>query len=225
MKEWKDEYHSTFKKLQLQLRDSWEPRTSASQLGKGDEKAKPSSSTSPPAGKGTSQGTRRGPNIALVIARKHSRFCCHLQRVAGSKNIAEIIVFTGRFDVDTLDQVAPGATQPEPQLSDRPWNRLSRKRTQDAKTALREAKAAWRTAEKCDGRSLTERQNPLLEQLRDGSLIRERDAAVKAYGHGTYTGENNEQIQIGGSTGGRTRRVADGYPSPKCRPWKRPRYG
>ena len=34
MKEWKDEYHSTPKQLQLQLRDSWEPRAGASQLVK-----------------------------------------------------------------------------------------------------------------------------------------------------------------------------------------------
>ena len=146
------------------------------QLGKGNEKAKPSSSTSPPAGKGTSQDTRRGPNIALVIARKNSRFCCHFQRVAGSKNIAEIIVFTGRFDVDTLDQVAPGATQPGPQLCDRPWNHLAKERAKDAKATFREAAHLQRSLVGIgyDERYLSVRQKRLLAQLRDGRFSQRR---------------------------------------------------
>ncbi len=126
MKEWKEECESTYDKCHLQLRDSWLPRTGAYQHGKGKRKGKASSSASKPAGKGSCQGKWKprveggGPNTSAVVGGMHSCFSRQLQRVAGSKNIAEVILFTGRFDFEMLRHVAPGATQLVPQLSDRP---------------------------------------------------------------------------------------------------------
>ena len=55
-----------------------------------------------------------GDHAAQVLARKHSRFARHLQRVAGSKTMAELIVFTGKVDLNFLRSAhaLSGASQP-----------------------------------------------------------------------------------------------------------------
>ncbi len=111
------------------------------------------------------------PNNQLVIIRMHSRFNRHLQRVAGSKNIAEVITFTGRFEAETLKQVATGATQPEPQLHDRPWNHVATKRAEDAMTALHQAQ---RLQQSLVRRNWDERY--LTVQQRFVGTIQKRDA-------------------------------------------------
>ena len=46
--------------------------------------------------------TRLGSVAKYVKDQKRSRWCRHLQRVCGSKQIWEVLAFTGRFDVDLL---------------------------------------------------------------------------------------------------------------------------
>ena len=57
-----------------------------------------------------------------------------------------------------------------------------------------------------------EREN--LRRLQDGSLLRHTNEAVAAYGHGTLRRDDGETIEIGGSTGGITRFLLDGYAEP-----------
>ena len=49
--------------------------------------------------------------------------------------------------------------------------------------------------------------------LEDGSLLRRTNDAVAAYGHGTLR-HGDETVEIGGSTGGVTRFLLDGYAEP-----------
>ena len=49
--------------------------------------------------------------------------------------------------------------------------------------------------------------------LEDGSLLRRTNDAVAAYGHGTLR-QGDETVEIGGSTGGVTRFLLDGYAEP-----------
>ena len=53
-----------------------------------------------------------------------------------------------------------------------------------------------------------------LRRLQDGSLLRHTNEAVAAYGHGTLRRDDGETIEIGGSTGGITRFLLDGYAEP-----------
>ena len=53
-----------------------------------------------------------------------------------------------------------------------------------------------------------------LLRLEDGSLLRHTNEAVAAYGHGTLRRDDGETIEIGGSTGGITRFLLDGYAEP-----------
>ena len=52
-----------------------------------------------------------------------------------------------------------------------------------------------------------------LRMLMDGSLLRRTNEAVAAYGHGTLR-NGNENLEVGGSTGGHTRFLLDGYAEP-----------
>ncbi len=73
-------------------------------------------------GKGKSEKGKGKPDVNKNSVRtgKHSRFSRHLQRVAVTKHIAELIVFTGRVDVDELKQfILLRAQQPVEPLAQR----------------------------------------------------------------------------------------------------------
>ena len=54
--------------------------------------------------------------------------------------------------------------------------------------------------------------------MEDGSLLRRTNDAVAAYGHGTLR-HGDETVEIGGSTGGVTRFLLDGYAEPDIYPF------
>ena len=101
MEEWKQEYHARPDQIALQLRDSWAPMQQ--RKGKGNGKGKIQA---------PSLDAGLGPNKAAVRKGKHSRFALHLQRVAGSKTLAELILYTGRYDAEYLERVTSGGPRP-----------------------------------------------------------------------------------------------------------------
>jgi len=68
-----------------------------------------------------------------------------------------------------------------------------------------------------DASSLTSRQMDLLEQWDSGELLRQKNAAVVAWGHGRLDSADGAQLAIGGSTGGGSRRIIDGWVPPDWR--------
>ena len=64
-----------------------------------------------------------------------------------------------------------------------------------------------------DLRHLDLKQQRDLQTLEDGSLLQTAKQAVAAYAHGTLR-HGDESIEIGGSTGGVTRLLLDGYAEP-----------
>ena len=61
--------------------------------------------------------------------------------------------------------------------------------------------------------NLEEWQRHNLDALTDGSLLARTNHAVAAYGHGTLRTANGK-LQIGGSIGGFTRYLLDGFEEP-----------
>ena len=62
----------------------------------------------------------------------------------------------------------------------------------------------------CRGDSIddfTEEERQLLNDFRSGVLLHNKNRAVVAFGHGTVQNEFGEAVEIGGSTGGLTRRL------------------
>ena len=63
---------------------------------------------------------------------------------------------------------------------------------------------------------LTLRQTDLLEQYDSCRLMAELNAAKVAWGHGRLRDEAGEYMDIGGSTGGGSRRIIDDWEPPDC---------
>ena len=195
MQEWKDRFHAMRDQVEQQMRDSWKP-------------------DGPP----PDAHDAWGPNRQAVRSGKHSRFARHLQLVAGSKTMAELIIYTGRFDPEFLNKAREaqdrnGASQPVANSDDR--QHLKRKAAQ-AKLDYRMTCMLRRNLDngQVERRHLRPWQKKNLQQLQDGSLLRHTNEAVAAYGHGTLRRDDGQTMQIGGSTLGVTRFLLDGCAEP-----------
>ena len=61
---------------------------------------------------------------------------------------------------------------------------------------------------------LNQEEQEQLRQLKDNTLLDEANKAISEYGHGTLRDTQNRTMQIGGSTGGLTRVILDGFKEP-----------
>ena len=67
----------------------------------------------------------------------------------------------------------------------------------------------------CDmTQALTSWQTDLLERYDSGVLLQELNSAIAAWGHGRLRSEAGEHLDIGGSTGGGSRRIIDDWTPP-----------
>ena len=131
--------------------------------------------------------------------------------------MAELIIYTGCFDPEFLRQAHEAAENSRAsQPAGGPTVNLQLKR------AAAMAKMEYRTtcilrrrldAGKVEERDLSEWQRENLNNLENGSLLERTNKAVAAYGHGTLR-HGDEIMEIGGSTGGFTRCLLDGYDEP-----------
>ena len=150
---------------------------------------------------------------------KHSRFARHLQLEAGSKTMAELIIFAGRFDPDFLrkvhvEQGRSGASQP---VANQEEYQQKKKRAAEAKFEYRRTLVLRRRLDKgeLDTHHLTGPQQQNLAMLEDGTLLERTNEAISAYGHGKLRSPHGaEELEIGGSTGGLSRYLLDGYQEP-----------
>ena len=168
-----------------------------------------------------------GNNHAAVRKGIHSRFHRHLQLQAGSKTMAELIIFTGCYNPQFLaqankDRRLGGAAQP---AEARSAEHLFLKRAAD--NARREFRKAKKLREKLtlglvDENDLDGWQQHKLQRLQDGTTLRRVNQAVAAYGHGTVRSPHwppsdpthflgGTPLRIGGSTGGTTREILDNH--------------
>ena len=195
MQEWKDEFNAAPEQVEQQVRDSWKPK-----------------------GRPSGGSHRWGPNTKALRSGKHSRFARHLQLVAGSKTMAELIIYTGRFDPDFLSQAydardRSGASQP---VANTTRQKELKRRAAQAKLEYRMTCMLRRKLEegRVDLHDLERWERDNLRSLENGSLLRRTNDAVAAYGHGTIRRDDGETMEIGGSTGGITRFLLDGYAEP-----------
>jgi len=133
--------------------------------------------------------------------------------VAGSKTMAELIVFAGNLDLDFLRKAqessaaASSASQPAAQNA-------------ALKTAAATAQMKYRVACMIQQRlynntlkynDLTYHNQYLVRNLRNGNLREWANNAITAFGHGTVRRHDGATLAIGGSTGGITRRLLEGH--------------
>ena len=171
-----------------------------------------------------------GPNADALRNGKRSRFSRHMQLVAGSKTMAELILYTGRYDPEFLNRANQSDGRggaPQPAATDSAGQRQRKREADWAKYEFRKSVSVRRRLleGKMDDIDLDYYQLENLKLLEDGTLLERRNAAVAAYGHGTLRNVNwppsyptqvlgGRALQIGGSTGGATREILDGYTAP-----------
>jgi len=224
MTAWREEYNASPDQQERQRRDSWKtmPQGSGKGKRKGGDKGKGKGN-----GKSKSDGKSEfGPNMQAVRNGIRSRFARHLQRVAGSKQLAEVIVFSGSADPELLRQTLGGASQPAASsCASQPPQPLAHEAEayQAKKTAALRAKTHFRAGRlidtrikkgKCREADLCPQDRQLYEDYCSGESLRVMNLAVADYGHGTLYEAGGQVLQIGASTGGVTRRILDGWQPP-----------
>ena len=196
MAEWKEEFHAGQDQVLQQKRDSWKPH-----------------------GRPEGADGEWGRNSACVRQGKHSRFHRHLQIEAGSKTMAELIIFAGRYDPEFLNKAhlaKQHSSASQPAAGTAVQKHLKRAAA-TAKLEYRKTLMLCRRLEHgdIDVRHLGWKDQQNLQALQDGLLLERLNHAIAAYGHGTLRNERvGEALQIGGSTGGLSRLLLDGYAEP-----------
>ena len=150
-----------------------------------------------------------------------------MQRICGTKQIWEVLAFTGRFDADILgktmeenadrQQDVPEEIQEE-HLEQR---RLLQREKVEAKARYNEALRLARRRDahldrRKDAPSFNSSQQRLLQLFDSGHLLRDCNSSIVAWGHGRLRSRDGRTMDIGGSTGGGSRRVIDDWVEPNC---------
>ncbi len=185
---------------------------------------------------GAAQPTGKGSLAKFVRQQKRKRWCRHLQRVCGTKQIWEVLAYTGRFDVDLLRQTLQFAEaeeeleMPASASEEKRGRRALRHAKAEAKARFIEGRrlASRRDMERQGGASqpassgqetvtFTRKQLEVLEKWDNGMLRQELNKAIVEVGHGRLKNATGEFMDIGGSTGGGSRRIIDGWVPPDWR--------
>jgi hypothetical protein len=152
--------------------------------------------------------------------------------VRGTKQIWEVLAFSGRFDVDMLTQ-ALHAEPSEPPAHDEVMKEERRRLHHDKAEAISrynegERLARYRqellrggaTQPADQGQevpTLTRKQLDVLRKWDSGELRVNRNQAIVALGHGRLRTAGGDYLDIGGSTGGGSRRIIDSWQPPDWR--------
>ena len=175
----------------------------------------------------------RGSLANFVRGQKRKRWCRHLQRVGGTKQIWELLAFSGRFDVDMLleglvhdELIVDEATEPRAVtlVSQETRCRLHHEKAEAVARYQEGARLnRYREHLKRSGsqgqhvKPLTGYQRTVLRRWDSGELRRTRNSAVQALGHGRLYSRHGDYLDIGGSTGGGSRRILDCWQPPDWR--------
>ena len=163
----------------------------------------------------------------FLRGQRRKRWCRHLQRVCGSKQLWEVLLFSGRFDVDTFREIQEGerkaaAAAPPALDAEEPATAAEKQRKIKLAHEKAEAKSRYNEGQRLyqyrqQGYRLNRREEELLSQFESGALLRQLNIAVEAFGHGRLWNASGQFKDIGGSTGGGARRVLDSWkPADLC---------
>ena len=220
----RNDYEHSTEQLALQHRDAAKGKAKHKSSAKGGRGA------SQPASKGSkAKGKGRGSPADFVRKQKRKRWHRHLQRVCGTKQIWEVLAFSGRFDIDMLleafqqDDLSIGADTEPPAviLAKQETRRRLHHAKAEAIARYKEGARLHRHREELRRSGAEETftlcQRLLLQRYVSGELLRRRNLAVGELGHGRLRTARGDYLDIGGSTGGGARRVLDSWQPPDWR--------
>ena len=162
--------------------------------------------------------------------KKKSRWARHMQIEMGSKQLWEVVSFTGKFDSTFLNDllvmkrdaaVAPQhSDQHDDQHDDQPDTKRRTAKEDELKANAFKCKGDLRWARSLKRKQDTgcsdfsPRELAFLTDLDSGKLIRLSNEAVRAHGHGRLYYEDGSFKDIGPATGGLTRSFLDNWTLP-----------
>ncbi len=136
--------------------------------------------------------------------------------------MAELILYTGRVDPELLERAevvtatSHGASQPVT-LTTREEKAAKKAAHAEAKDRFKKGRYLAQKVEQGKlEENFSEEDKELLRLWRDNTLLKDLNKATAQRGHGTLRKSNGEKIEIGGSTGGKTRLILDGYQHPNA---------
>ena len=154
--------------------------------------------------------------------------------MCGTKQLWEVLAFSGVFDIDMLGQAlcaelgadGPPARDEQAQRRRRELHhakaeararfmegkRLARHRDQQQARGASQPAARGQEEKTC-----TRREFQVLQDWDNGKLREDLNKAIVALGHGRLTTASGHHLDIGGSTGGGSRRIIDGWRPPAWR--------
>ena len=174
---------------------------------------------------GAGQPAATGSLAKYIRQQRRKRWHRHLQRLAGSKQNWEILAFAGLSGVKSL---ADAQTNPYSDDDAEAAPKVSREEQRSLRRAKAEARSGYnegkRLAEKRDmvlrdkgALLLTDTQTAMLKKFDDGSLRHNMNQAIAKTGHGQLVLATGETLDIGGITGGGSRRIIDAWYPPDWR--------
>ena len=162
-----------------------------------------------------------------VRGQKRKRWCRHLQRMCGTKSLFEMLAFTGDLD---LQKLAQAVRTSEKDRRDDDASIHAQQRRQKLQKAKAEAKALFNEGARLDRyhaaavvpghRPMTDftlAQITILERFQSGELRRKLNQAIVNVGHGRLVSMKGDTLDIGGCTGGVSRRILDEWKPPDYR--------
>ena len=168
-------------------------------------------------------------SATFVKNQKRKRWHRHLQRICGSKQVWEILSFTGCFDPGLLEKAVKkdkdgqqDGEEKKQEVDQEERVRLMHRKI-EARARYKEACRLKQRVDECSnsGRDASQlaqgfssHQQRLLKRLESGELLREMNIAVAEWGHGRLEFPDGHFVDIGGSTGGWTRKLVDDWAAP-----------
>lgn len=181
MDDWKDEYAALPDQLDQQVRDSWFQCE-----GKGK-------------GKGKHGRMGFGPNTQKMRHGKRSRFSCMIQREAGNKMMAELILYTGNPTLELMqaaaDALPPGDLATPPATAEQKRLKCL---ALAARSDLRHAK--YLRERLARGIRLPDSLLPferrLLRDLESGHLQKRRNETTLEHGFGVFRDADGQEVDL-----------------------------
>ena len=133
-----------------------------------------------------------------VKAGKRQRWHRELQRRCGSKQLWELVSFTGRFDSELLAQALskPDAFDnsgaPQPTASSHPWHR----KALEARAALRWANHLARKRSRMGEAQMSKSEKKVLQQLDNGDLVLRVNELTVRTGDGRLRSADGESLTL-----------------------------
>ena len=169
-------------------------------------------------------------SATFVKNQKRKRWHRHLQRICGTKQVWEILSFTGCFDPALIQAAVMRGKdgqqdeEEEKQQVDQEERVRLMHRKIEARARYKEACRLKQRVDDCSksGRDASQlaqgfssHQQRLLERLESGELLWQMNSAVGKWGHGRLESPDGAHfVYIGGSTGGLSRELLDKWQPP-----------